>query len=260
MLKIMCMIDSHCHLSFFSEEQLKEIFEKNYCVKKLINVGTQISDEPFTGKINGCTVYNSVGIHPTEVSKISKREAEKYIEKYIDYAIAIGECGIDLHHSKNLEEQIDFLHLQCSLAEKYNKPVIIHSREVEIDVIIGVLSQYKIKSLFHCWSYGKESMLKAIANGSYISFSGTLTFKKALDIQESALYCPEDKILFETDSPFLMPIIPKHLHDNHHHFGKNNVPINVRYVYNYASILRKVNIDNLIEQVDKNFQTLFFTK
>ncbi len=160
---------------------------------------------------------------------------------------AIGEIGLDyyrMHKDKNT--QIKLFERQLEIAKKYKKPVIIHTREAFEDTLNTLKNFPEVKGIIHCFSGGREEAKKFLDIGYYISFAGNITFKKAVNLQETIMYIPRDRIFLETDSPFLAPI-PKR--------GQKNLPYYVKYTYDFVSKLLNMPLELLISQIRSNWES-----
>lgn len=167
--------------------------------------------------------------------------------------IAIGEIGLDYHwHKDKPQWQKDRFAMQIQAALLAKKPVIIHSRDAFDDTFAILKSENasQVGGIIHCFTGNVDDAKAALDLGFYISFSGIVTFKSARDIQAAAKFCPSDRILIETDSPFLAPVP---------HRGKTNQPAYVRYVAECLAELRQTSVENIAEITCENFYTLFPT-
>ncbi|MCP4336931.1 MAG: TatD family hydrolase [Mycoplasma sp.] len=247
-------IDTHMHINSVEHENWKEIIERAY--KNGVNKQFLVACEKQT--IKSCVkdakefeyVYPVIGLHPT------KAEGEvdaKFIEKYYDETVvAIGEIGLDLHYDDNptLEIQIKSLEAQIEFANSKNLPVVIHSRDADAETF-KVLTQEKFKDtkfLLHSYAYGSKGLQKYIDHDFYFSLSGIVTFKNAHEFKEAAKLIPLDKMVSETDSPYLAPVP---------HRGKTNEPSFVIDTVKYISELRGIKVEELVDQIQKNVKKLF---
>jgi len=253
----MSLIDSHCHLYY---EPYKLNLKKNIdeCNKNNVNlllsigVDYQTSLENIKIAENFNEVYCTIGLHPNYVKEKSS-EVDKIFD-LIDTSnkiIGIGECGIDLFRSQdNLKEQIKYFELQIEFAIKKKLPVIIHSRDSH-DEIIKVLNNYKnfnFKFIMHCFSGSLDYATQYINLGGYISFSGILTFKNASELQNVCKNISNDKILVETDSPYLTP---------HPFRGKINHPKNTYLVAKKVAEIKGLTVEEISKTTSNNFYKLF---
>ena len=252
------MIDSHCHLDhepLFSNimEVLKRSKENG--VKKILTICTTING--FTNikdilEIDDI-IYGTFGIHPheTETNVVDKSTIVKNINKN-SKLIGVGETGLDFYynHSKKVTQIKSFKeHIEAAI--DINLPLIVHSRNAEKETF-EILNNYKNQSpkiLMHCFS-GSYAFFKNMEKlNSYFSASGIITFKNSLELQNTFTKIPNDKILVETDSPFLAPIPMR---------GKKNEPTFIKYTLTKLSELKGVSEIEIDSLTTKNFETLFF--
>ncbi|MCX7916683.1 MAG: TatD family hydrolase [bacterium] len=238
--------DTHCHLDFQQFE-----IDRDYVIKRakqenveyILNVGTGIESSRKVIEISEKYdfIYASCGIHPLDVSDY-KIEDLKEIEKLVrnKKVIAIGETGLDYYYSKeNKEKQKDFFIAQVEIAGKYNLPLIIHQRESKND-LIEIIERIKLpeKIVFHCFGGDIELAQYCKEKNFYISFTGILTFKNAKNVKEVVKIYPIEKIMVETDAPFLTP---------HPFRGKRNEPFMVKYIIQEIKNLKNMEkVDDII--------------
>ena len=198
-------------------------------------------------------IFGTVGIHPHETSKdkispdylISNAKKNKKI-------IGIGETGLDFYYeNSNRNDQIDSFtkHIEASISLDY--PLIVHSRSAEKETF-EILNNYKntnIKILMHCFTGTKEFAQKLNNLNTYFSASGIITFKNSLDLQETFKFIDKNRILIETDSPFLAPIPMR---------GKKNEPSYIKYTLEKLSQLKSMDFNELEQITNNNFDNLFF--
>ncbi len=252
------LIDTHTHLFLITKNdtEIENIIKE--CQKQNINLLFNISVD-FESNFNNVILaekykelYFSVGIHPSEADKVTEHNLKK-IEKLISHnkCIGIGETGIDLYRNySSLENQIKLFEYHLCLAKKYNKPVIIHSRN-SFEKIMQILntSKYKgIRGIFHCFSYGPEEAQICIQNGFKISFAGNLTYKNAKVLQETAKKISLKHILLETDAPYLAPMPYR---------GKTNFPYYIKYTIKFLSELISIPISKIEQKIEDNIKNLF---
>lgn len=246
------IIDSHFHLLSMKEKGLETILPSSF-------LGLECSTEPKDMEerirlVGGRKdVYLSSGAGPWCTIKdypLSAEECIKIIEennrKYrID---AVGECGFDFHWEYGeREKQEELFTLQAQLAKTLNIPLIIHSREAD-SVLLDNISYIGEKTIMHCFSSSKSVMYTLLDRGAYISFAGNVTYKSNIEIRESAKNCPIDRILYETDSPYLTPVPLR---------GKLNTVVNTELTLSFLSSLRGEESELIKEQVKENFLSLF---
>ena len=193
-------------------------------------------------------MYGAIGIHPEYVDNYTKEDLF-FIEKNLTNKkiVAIGEIGLDYHYTKdNKEKQIELFESQLKLAEKYNKPVIVHSREATKDTI-DTLKKYKVKGVIHSFSGSFETACIYIKMGFLLGVNGVITFKNA-NIKEVYERIPLHNIVLETDSPYLAPVPYR---------GKKNEPANILVIAEFLASLYGVSISYLSEVTNENIARIF---
>lgn len=215
----MKLIDSHCHLNYdyapkTADDLVREAHEAG--VEALVTVGTDLGalDSMVAISERHPNVYHTVGVHPHEAATLGEGDLDK-LEAAARHpkCRAIGEIGLDYHYDHSPREaQRAQLEAQLELALKLGLPVVIHSREGEAD-LLEALTRYAgrvppggVPGIIHCFSGTKAFGQACIELGFYVSFSGILTFKSAEELREAARAFPLDRLLVETDSPYLAPI------------------------------------------------------
>ena len=252
------MIDSHCHLDH--EPLLSDLSNviqrsKDVGIEKLLTIST--SFESFSrvkDLINKDEmIYGTIGIHPHESSTniiTSKQIIENLNEN--PKIIGIGETGLDFYYNNSeKDKQIASFKEHIDASIKTNIPLIVHSRNAEKETF-DILNEYKndnIKILMHCFTGSKEFSKKLLSLNSYFSASGIITFKNSIELQETFKILPLDKILIETDSPFLAPV-PKR--------GKKNEPSFIDFTAAKLAEIKVISKSELIKITTENFNNLFF--
>ncbi|MCP5369633.1 MAG: TatD family hydrolase [Rickettsiaceae bacterium] len=254
------IVDSHCHLDMLSEyDSLDNIISRaaNNGIKYIQTICVRL--EEFDRILSIAThypnVYASIGVHPNEV-KQNQIVTVEYLLNYSKHekVIGLGETGLDYYRCKDQGQQLaqieSFInHIQVS--QQNHLPVIIHSREAEQDTI-SILKEYmKISyfpALIHCFTASKDFAREVLDLGLYISISGIVTFKSATDLQEIVKYIPADRLLVETDSPYLAPIPYR---------GKTNEPSFTKYVVDCLAQLKNIPNDQMADITTSNFFNLF---
>jgi len=252
------MIDSHCHLNF---DSLKKNFNiiidnaKKNNITSILTINTDPDDffEHYSliSKFN--SLYISYGLHPENVSSnkfISKEEILNIV--YLNRVIGIGETGLDFYHSKNfIKEQYRNFEEHIEASIECNLPLIIHQRNSENE-IIEVLNNYQknnnLNVVFHCFTGTSKLKTFCLDNDYFISLSGIVTFKNALELREVIKDIPLSSILIETDSPFLSPVP---------HRGKLNEPSYVKFIAEYLANFFNRPLNEIINITDDNFYKLF---
>lgn len=256
------LIDSHCHLeAFVNTGRLEAILAaaKKNGVKGLITVGTRPDDWVCYEKISKrfSNLFFSVGLHPSELQP-NWQEQEKQLSQYLQKAIAIGEIGLDFYRLPEndvlrnacIDRQLAAFESQVNLARINDLPIIVHCREA-FEAIIQVLTALNYnfeRVLFHCFTGKTEEALQLKRLGSYVSFSGILTYPNAKTVRESFKLIPRERLLLETDAPYLSPVPFR---------GKENQPAFLKHTAIYASELSAMEYEVFCEQVLKNTQKFF---
>ena len=250
----MQLIDTHCHLFY---EDLKNDLEgiifraAELGVSRFVCVGTHLGDSRVCLKIaeQYKNIYASAGVHPHDAKDVS----EDYLDQISNLMtsgkmVALGEIGLDYYRNiSESETQKKVFREQMALAQNLQKPVIFHNRDADEDVI-RVLSEFPdVTGVAHCYSGGLETARTFLDLGYYISFSGNLTFKNS-HLVDVAKELPLDKILVETDSPYLSPVPFR---------GKPNEPGRTRYVAEKLAMIHNVPLDVIAEKTTANAEKLF---
>ena len=252
------MIDSHCHLDHAPLlDNLNDILNrsKEVGIKKLLTICTTL--ESFKNIESILTIddmiYGTFGIHPHEtenndVSKITIIESIKKNPKLI----GVGETGLDFYynHSKK-NKQIDSFKKHIEAAIEINLPIIVHSRNAEEETfnILNEYKKHKPKILMHCFT-GTYKFYKQMEElDSYFSASGIITFNSSKELQNTFSKIPNNKLLVETDSPFLAPVPMR---------GKKNEPSFIKYTLKKLADIKNIDVSEMVSLTTKNFNNLFF--
>ena len=251
--------DSHSHLNDekFDEDRLemiKRIGQEG--VTKFITCGYNLEGSKKAIEIaNNCEfTYATAGISPNDIPQ-NEDELWKEIEQIKELAknkkvVAIGEIGLDYYWNKdNKDIQQEVFKKQIEIANELNLPIVIHTRDAVMDTV-QVLKENPVKNkgVFHCCPLNRELVKEALKLGFYISFSGVVTFKNAKNADEIINMVPIDKILIETDSPYLAPEPVR---------GTRNTPINVKYVANKVALSKEISIEEVAKITYENTKNLF---
>ena len=253
------MIDSHCHLDhdpLFNN--INEVLNRSKSVglKKLLTIST--SNESFENikKILDFDeiIYGTYGIHPHETknNKVTKNLIKENIKKH-PKIIGIGETGLDFYYNhSHKDEQIKSFkeHIEASI--EVDLPIIVHSRSAEHQTF-EILNEYKNqkpKVLMHCFTGSYEFFKKMEKLNSYFSASGIITFSNSTDLQKTFSKIPNNKLLVETDSPFLAPAPMR---------GKKNEPSFIKYTIKRLAELKELDENEMINITSNNFENLFFS-
>ena len=196
----------------------------------------------------------AIGLHPLDVDKWQDSTAQEMLALATSDSrvVAIGETGLDFYKADNQEQQISVLQEQLKIAQKLDLPVIIHCRDAALklkEVLTNFWQDFgSVKGVMHCWGGNVKETSWFLDLGFYISYSGIVTFKSAKQVQAAAKTVPSDRLLIETDCPFLAPV-PKR--------GKTNEPSYVLHVAEYIARLRETSLEIIAEQTTANACHLF---
>ncbi|MEI2385761.1 TatD family hydrolase [Breoghania sp. JC706] len=253
------LVDSHCHLDFpdFEEERDAIVARANEAgVETMVTISTRVKQFDRIRAIAESydCVWCSIGTHPHNADEELDISADQLVEMAEAHPkiVAIGEAGLDYFYDKAPREaQAEGFRRHIDAARRTGLPLVIHSRDADDDMI-AILSEEMGKGAFpailHCFSSGRELALRGVELGLYLSFSGILTFKKSEEIRDIACEIPADRLLVETDSPYLAPV-PKR--------GKRNEP---SFVVNTAKVLaetRGASFEEIAATTTENFYRLF---
>lgn len=248
------IFDTHAHYDdekFDSDrdETLKRVYAEG--VNLIINCGCDEKSSRTALSLAGKYkyVYAAVGIHPENITEDSEKElsAIKELAKN-KKAVAIGEIGLDYYwDDTKKQEQKDIFIKQIIIANEFSLPVIIHDREAHGDTL-EILKEYKPKGVLHCYSGSAEMAKEVLKLGMYIGFGGSLTFKNARKTVEVAEIVPLDRILFETDCPYMAPVPMR---------GKRNESAYIRYVAEKMAEIKKITVQEMIDIATENGKRLF---
>jgi TatD DNase family protein len=261
----MLFIDSHCHLNLpLFDEDRHEVLKRASAegIKIILLISTGVEDaSALEGMVHHFeeivlqekeipTLYYSVGIHP-DACTVSQENLSSFLLKAgaASKAIAFGETGLDYYHEsfqKNFQQEAFEAHLHAACL--MDLPVVVHSRSAEEDTIEMLKKFPEARGVIHCFTGSKEMAKKCLDLGFYISFSGIVTFKNATALQEIASFVPLDRMLIETDAPFLAPVP---------HRGKRNEPAFLRHTLDFIAHTKGINAETLAMETTENFFTLF---
>ncbi len=251
------IFDSHAH---YDDEQfdtdrneLLVSFRENG-VSGVICCGTNIENSEFAVELSHKYdfVYSAVGFHPLDHDKYCDGDLERIKELAKDEkCVAIGEIGLDYHYEKeSCAEQLILLEKQIELANELDLPIIFHDRESHEDTL-NILKKYKPKGVLHCFSGSVEMAKEIIKLGMYIGLGGAVTFKNAVKPCEVAKFVPSDKLLIETDAPYMTPVPFR---------GKRCDSLHIPYTAEKIAELRGVTAQEILDMTDRNARILFNIK
>ncbi len=254
-------VDSHCHLDKLNYHDLHsgidDVVQKAQAVgvKQLLSVGVTLDTfEPMLKSIEPYEhVYASCGVHPLDAETPFDLDTLKTYAKH-HKVVAIGETGLDFHyHPQTKVHQLDLFEQQVSAAVEVDKPLIIHTRQARQETL-NVLKQGKAEQcggVIHCFTENLDFAKAVLDLGLYISISGIVTFRAATELKEVVKQLPIERLLIETDSPYLAPVP---------HRGKENQPAYVVEVASYIASLKSMSLHQVANQTTANFEKLFLGK
>ena len=253
------LVDSHCHLDRLKLDKLDNPHLDQVIadaaaagVDHMLCIGIDKTNADAVKAIaeQYANVYASVGVHPLDVENMMTSD-ELIAAADHQKVVAIGETGLDYYYSKDSRSiQLESLEMHLQVAKQLQLPTVIHTREAQADTI-ELLKSYACTShtgVLHCFTESWEMAKKALDLGFYISFSGIVTFKNAADLQEVARKVPMDRLLVETDSPYLTPTPFR---------GKPNYPRHTREVAEFVADLQKLPLAQFADATTENFFRLF---
>lgn len=245
-------VDTHCHIydEYYDdiEKVLKKIKDNN--IGKIINNGCDAkSNIEVLKKVSSYDfMYGALGIHPESVLDYKKEDID-FIEKHLndEKIVAIGEIGLDYHYGKeNKEAQISLFEEQLKLAEKYNKPVIIHSRDATLDTT-ETIKKYKVRGVIHSFSGSLETANIYLKLGFLLGVNGVITFKNC-NLKDVIKEIPLEKIVLETDSPYLTPVPFR---------GERNDSSHINEIAEFVASLKGVSMEHLANITNENIHQVF---
>lgn len=245
-------VDTHCHVTYEDipgGADVALVAAREAGVKRMITIGTDVktSKAAIDLATANSDVFATVGLHPHD-AKNGLDGLNELIEN--DRVVAIGECGLDYfydHSDRDVQREI--FAAQIALAHRHNLPLVIHTREAwdETFEILKTCGAPE-RTIFHCFTGSPVEAKRCLEIGAYLSFSGIITFKKAQEIRDAAKICSADKMLVETDSPFLAPVP---------HRGKSNQPAFLVEVGACLAEVRNVPIEEIARQTTHNATIAF---
>lgn len=252
------MIETHCHLDYLKAEPLEEIRKKirEAGITKVVTIGVDpLNLDKVMELSDTCEeVYFTQGIHPHDAKEATDVEFNKIITRAsMPKMVAVGEIGLDYHYNNSPPAiQRTVFEKQLQIACDQDLPVVIHTRDAEEDtraILKNFTHSLKRKGVVHSFTSSRELAEFVLAEDFYIGFNGIITFKKAENVQDVVKITPVEKILFETDSPFLTPVP---------HRGKENAPFYLPFVAAKIAELKNIDLELLKNQVLHNSLKCFF--
>lgn len=249
-------VDSHCHIDFPDlAANMTELLSnmENNSVTHALCVCVDLPDFPRVLAVAESQphIFASVGVHPDYLDTVEPTADQLVALASHPKVVAIGETGLDYYRlTGDLEWQRERFRQHIRAAKMAGLPLIVHTRESAADTIVLMKEEgaEQVGGVLHCFTETLDIALKAIEMGFYISFSGIVTFKNAVDLKHVAATIPLDRILIETDSPYLAPVPFR---------GKTNQPAYVRHVAGHIAVLRGISLQEVAAATTQNFFRLF---
>ena len=236
------MIDTHCHLCESDYDNLSDIIAhmgSNIMISSGADMESNLSTVKLVNEYKN--IYGTIGFHPDEVDNYDLKFIEDNIAN--PKIVGIGEIGLDYFHDTDREKQKELFIRQLDLARKYNKPVVIHSRDAAEDTY-EILSNYKdLKIVLHCYGYGLDMAQRFLRLGCKFGIGGVLTFKNGKKLVEVVENIGLENLLLETDSPYLTP---------EPYRGTKNEPYNITFVAAKIAEIKNIKIEEVFEITTKN--------
>ncbi len=245
-------IDTHCHLSREDYDDIDKVIEenKNANVDKIVISGCsrESIEEVMDLKDRYDMVYVTIGYYPEYADTITESDLD-YLKSLLGEKkiVGIGEIGLDYHYTKdNKDKQIWLFEEQLKIAEEFNLPVVIHSRDATMDTI-NTLKKYKVKGIIHCFSGSLETANIYISMGFLLGIGGVVTFKNS-KLKDVVKELSLESIVLETDSPYLTPVPFR---------GKINSSKYLEFIANFIADIKNISVDELAEITSRNASSLF---
>jgi len=252
------LIDSHCHLDYYTAAELPGVLTRAHDagVGEMVTIGTTLEQSNKIRQLSEATpkVWCSIGVHPHHAAEAPVPTVETLVELAAHpKVVGIGESGLDYFYDRAPREvQAENFRVHIRAARLANVPLIIHARDADADIAAILHDEWDTGGAFalllHCFSSGRQLAETAISLGGYVSFSGILTFPKSQEIRDIARDVPVDRLLVETDAPYLAPVPFR---------GKRNEPAHVAYTARVLAEVRGLDPENLGDLTTANFRRLF---
>jgi TatD DNase family protein len=254
--KLLTLVDSHCHLNYPElypnlDQVLTHAAENN--IRYCLAINTRLSETDTLKMIADKypQVFCTVGVHPHDAKNHQPSDLMAQLAEHVKHpkVVGLGETGLDYYYDNSpREEQIACFDIHLEASTKLNLPVVIHTRDADADTLVAINNHPAATGVFHCFSGSIDLAKAALDRGYYISFSGIITFKTAEDLRDVVKFTPLDRMLVETDSPFLAPIP---------HRGKPNQPAWTRVVAEKVAELKEIPLEEVAQTTTTNFFKLF---
>ena len=254
------IIDTHCHIDGKQYDNDREQVIENaraHGMTAIINIGvgleSNLSSFQLSQQYPGF-LYNTVGAHPEDVDNITDEDLERIAEQAEEFSpVAIGEIGLDYHYSSDRDRQWKVLERMIELAREYDRPIVIHNREADDDMV-SILSEHAPtcpKIILHSYLSGPDYVDKFLECGCYFGIGGPLTFKSGQAHRDAVKLIPLENIMLETDAPWLTP---------HPHRGSRNEPAYVTYIAKAIAELQQIDVAQVCEQTSNTAKSFFNLK
>jgi TatD DNase family protein len=248
------LVDSHCHLDYAPPEARADIIARARTagVGTMLTIGTKLAEFDNVRAIAASDpdIWCSVGVHPHEAAAEADVDAARIVACTSDpKVVGIGETGLDFHydHSPRPQQALSF-RAHAAAARETGLPLIVHSRAADHETIQILREERPLSGVIHCFSTGRELAEAALEIGFYISISGIVTFKSAEDLRRVVRDLPLDRLLIETDAPYLAPMPLR---------GKTNEPAFIVHTASAVAALKNVPVEELARETSANFFRLF---
>ena len=235
------------------EELFQQMFESN--IDKIINVGASMASSRSSIELAASheNIYAAIGAHPDDIETLTDADMKWMYDTAVSEkkVVAIGEIGLDYHYPEPEKSvQIEWFRRQLAVAVKAGKPIIVHSREAFRDTFESLKKEHadKVGGIIHCYSYSKECVKQFAGLGFYFGIGGVVTFKNAKKVVEAVKAIPMDRLLLETDGPYLAPEPVR---------GRRNYSGNIPYIVSKISDIKQVNEQEVIDVTNENARRLF---
>lgn len=255
-MRVKMLIDTHSHIDMDNyKDRFDEVIAeaKDFGVEKIVIPG--VAPSGFKRIVELCekyeNLYGAVGVHPEDLASFDA-DAESLIREYLKHPkiVAVGEIGLDYYWDKSqIERQKEIFEKQILIAKEIGKPVLVHDREAHFDTL-EILKKTKASDVgvvMHCFSGSPEFAMECVREGFYIALGGVVTFKNAKKVKEVAKIVPLERLLLETDAPYMTPVPYR---------GKENQPAYVKFVAEEIANLRGVSFDEVANATTENAKKL----
>ncbi len=248
------LVDSHCHIDFAKPEERAGVIERarRAGVGTMLTIGTKAGelDEVIAIAESDPDIWCTVGIHPHEAEATADTAIERMRALTAHpKVVGIGEAGLDFYYDHSPRgRQAEMFRLQCRLARAAGLPLVVHSRNADAETAAILAEEGMAAGIIHCFSSGRELAEKSLALGFHISLSGIVTFKNAEGLREIARDIPLNRLLIETDAPYLAPVPMR---------GKTNEPAFILHTAAKVAELKGISVEELARATSDNFFRLF---